>query len=134
MSKELLFSATKKDFRVDTFCAGGPGGQHQNKTASGVRITHLATGLVGECRESRSQHQNKKIAFRRLATLLVNRVVNENKADHERSAVVIRTYNEPDNRVKDNASGLVLSYKGTVGGGDIAELVEARKSSLTVEE
>jgi len=67
MSKrELLFSLTKKDFVVETFRAGGKGGQHQNKTDSAVRIKHPASGAVGESREDRSQHRNKKIAFERL--------------------------------------------------------------------
>ena len=64
--KELLFSLTKKDFVVETFRAGGKGGQKQNKTDSGVRIKHPASGAVGESREERSQHVNKKIAFKRL--------------------------------------------------------------------
>jgi protein subunit release factor B len=64
--KHLLFSITKNDFRVDTFRSGGKGGQHQNKTESGVRITHYASGAVGESREERSQLQNKKKAFERL--------------------------------------------------------------------
>lgn len=66
MGRELLFSVTKKDFRVDTFRAGGPGGQKQNKTSSGVRITHLESGAVGESRDDRSQARNKKKAFLRL--------------------------------------------------------------------
>lgn len=67
MSKrELLFSLTRKDFRVDTFRSGGKGGQHQNKTDSGVRITHIESGAVGESREERSQHANRKKAFERL--------------------------------------------------------------------
>ena len=64
--RELLFSLTKKDFEVQTFCAGGKGGQHQNKTASGVRIIHSDSGAVGESRNYRSQHQNKKAALHRL--------------------------------------------------------------------
>ena len=64
--KELLFSLTKKDFVVQTFRAGGKGGQHQNKTESGVRIIHPASGAVGEGRSERSQAQNKKAAFERL--------------------------------------------------------------------
>lgn len=64
--KELLFSLTKKDFRIETFRSGGKGGQHQNKTDSGVRIVHLESGAVGESREERSQLQNKKKAFKRL--------------------------------------------------------------------
>lgn len=64
--KELLFSCTKKDFEIQTFRAGGKGGQKQNKTSSGVRIIHRESGAVGESRKSRSQHQNKKYAFRHL--------------------------------------------------------------------
>ena len=66
MKKELLFSITKKDFEVQTFCSGGPGGQHQNKTSSGVRIIHRASGSVGESRTDRSQHRNKRLALKRL--------------------------------------------------------------------
>ena len=62
----LLFSVTKDDFDVQTFRAGGKGGQHQNKTESGVRIVHRASGAVGEARDDRSQHANKKLALRRL--------------------------------------------------------------------
>ena len=64
--KKLLFSITKKDFEVQTFRSGGPGGQHQNKTDSGVRIIHKESGAVGESRSDRSQHQNKKLALQRL--------------------------------------------------------------------
>lgn len=64
--KKKLFSVTKKDFDIQTFRAGGKGGQHQNSTDSGVRIIHRASGAVGESRTERSQHQNKKLAFKRL--------------------------------------------------------------------
>lgn len=67
MSREHLFTLNKKDFIVDTFRSGGPGGQAQNKLETGVRIKHPASGAIGESREERSQHANKKIAFRRLA-------------------------------------------------------------------
>lgn len=65
MNKKLLFSITRKDFRVDTFRSGGKGGQNQNKRDTGVRITHYESGSVGESREERSQLQNKKLAFKR---------------------------------------------------------------------
>jgi len=67
MSKELLFSVTAADCRWDYFCAGGKGGQHQNKTASACRCTHKESGAVGECREYKQQWQNKKQAFKRMA-------------------------------------------------------------------
>lgn len=65
--KKHIFSITKKDFEIQTFCSGGPGGQHQNKTESGVRIVHKDSEAVGESRTERSQHSNKKIAFKRLS-------------------------------------------------------------------
>lgn len=67
MSKQLLFSVTLDDCDVQTFRSGGKGGQHQNKVESGVRVIHRASGAVGESREHRSQFQNKKAAFVRMA-------------------------------------------------------------------
>ena len=64
--KEHLFTIQKKDFEVQTFRAGGKGGQHQNKTDSAVRIIHKASGAVGESRNDRSQHRNKRMALKRL--------------------------------------------------------------------
>ena len=64
--KKPLFSITKKDLDVQTFKAGGKGGQHQNKTDSACRIVHKESGAVGESRSERSQYQNKRIALKRL--------------------------------------------------------------------
>jgi len=80
--KQLLFSITKKDLEIQTFRSGGPGGQHQNKTDSGVRIIHRPSGAVGESRSERSQHDNKRIAFRRMMDdsklkLWINRMAHE---------------------------------------------------------
>jgi hypothetical protein len=66
INDKLLFSLTKKDFKVDTFRCGGKGGQNVNKVETGVRITHIESNAIGESREERSQLQNKKIAFNRL--------------------------------------------------------------------
>jgi protein subunit release factor A len=59
--------------RVETFRAGGPGGQHQNKTESAVRLTHLPTGTTVTARDSRSQHRNRQIALGRLRAALEER-------------------------------------------------------------
>jgi len=64
--KELLFSVSIKDCEVQTFRSGGPGGQHQNKTDSGARVIHHASGARGEARDSKSQLLNKKSAFKRM--------------------------------------------------------------------
>lgn len=59
--------------RVDTFRSGGPGGQHQNKVESGVRLTHLPTGVVVVSRRHRSQNRNRQEALRRLREELERR-------------------------------------------------------------
>lgn len=64
--RQKIISLTKKNFRIDTFRSGGPGGQNQNKRSTGVRIVHQASGAVGESREHRTQLENKKAAFKRL--------------------------------------------------------------------
>lgn len=69
--KELLFTVKKKDFIVQTFRSGGHGGQHQNKTDSGVRIIHRASGAVGESRNDKSQYRNKRAALKRLVATQV---------------------------------------------------------------
>lgn len=66
-NRELLFSVAAKDCIMDTFCSGGPGGQNQNKRKTGVRFRHPPSGAVGESREQRSQEQNKRTAWRRMA-------------------------------------------------------------------
>lgn len=66
MSGTPAFSVTLDDCEVQTFRAGGKGGQNQNKRDTGVRIIHHPSGARGESREERSQLQNKKAAFRRM--------------------------------------------------------------------
>lgn len=63
---ELAFSVKIEDCEVQTFRSGGKGGQHQNKTESGVRVIHHPSGARGESREERSQLQNKRSAFKRM--------------------------------------------------------------------
>lgn len=62
MSKQKILSVTMADCDLQTFSAGGPGGQRQNHVQTGVRIIHRASGARGESREERSQWQNKKLA------------------------------------------------------------------------
>lgn len=118
--RKLIFSARRKDFRIDTFASGGPGGQHQNKTQSGVRITHAESGISAECRESRSQHQNLATAFRRVARRLAQWAIDRDRGAPERPDLrtlpTVRTYHGADNRVKDHRTGVVRPYQPTIDG------------------
>lgn len=64
--RSKILSVTIADCDLQTFTAGGPGGQHQNRSQTGVRIIHRASGARGEARDERSQWQNKKLAWRRM--------------------------------------------------------------------
>lgn len=66
MPRKLIFSVTLKDCEVDYIRGSGAGGQKRNKTFSGVRIRHLPSGAIGQATETRSQHENKRLAFRRM--------------------------------------------------------------------
>lgn len=76
------------DIELETFMSGGPGGQHQNKTASGVRLRHTPSGVVVECRSERSQHKNRKTAMSMLKAKLYR--IEQDKRDAE----VAKLYNE----------------------------------------
>lgn len=66
MDRKPLVSVTKDDFELQTFRAGGKGGQGQNKRSTGVRLIHKDSGARGEARDERSFDQNRKNAFLRL--------------------------------------------------------------------
>lgn len=63
----------EKDLRWEFFRATGPGGQHRNKTETGVRLTHLPSNVTVSATERRSQHQNREVALRRLAAVLAEK-------------------------------------------------------------
>lgn len=123
--------ASKKDFKVDYFRCSGSGGQHVNKTSTGVRITHLPSGLVSECTETRSQAENKKRAFQKLGKKVAEWHFGP-KEDKERfaSTKVVRTYNQCDDRVKDHDSGEVYSFKDIILTGKKSKIEEMLDSRL----
>ncbi len=124
-----------KDIRIDVFRASGAGGQHIQKTSSAVRITHFPTGLVCECQDSRSQHQNKASAMRVLRARLaaMQKAEAMNKESSARRALIgsgdrserIRTYNFPQGRVTDHRINLTLHKIDAVMNGDLGDLVSA---------
>jgi peptide chain release factor 1 len=124
-----------EDLKTDVMRAGGPGGQHQNKTESGVRITHLPTGIVVNCRDERSQHKNKAKAMRILRSRLFDHFQEaaRSERDQSRKAMIgsgdrsakIRTYNFPQNRVTDHRIGLTLYSLNQVIQGDLLSLTTA---------
>lgn len=130
MTVHKILQLSRKDFEVQSFCTGGPGGQHQNRNRTGIRVIHKESGLAAESRVHKSQGQNKKEAFRKLAKLLVAKFVTDECESLPRSAVVIRSYNEPDDRVVDHASGEKFSYRQTVGKGDLSGPIEARRRNI----
>jgi len=123
------------DLRVDTFRASGAGGQHINKTDSAVRLTHIPTGIVVECQDGRSQHQNKAQAMRVLAARINDaqlRAAQAKEAAQRKSLIGsgdrserIRTYNFPQGRVTDHRINLTLYKIDMIMDGDMEELVTA---------
>lgn len=133
-AEELEVDVKWDDIRVDTFNSSGPGGQSVNTTKSAVRLTHVPTGMVVDCQEGKSQHENKDKAYRLLKTRIYDMYLQEQleKEGAERKALVgrgersekIRTYNYPQNRVSDHRIGLTLQRLDVIMEGRIDLIIE----------
>lgn len=134
-AEEVEIEIGPDDLKIDTFRSQGAGGQHVNKVASAVRITHLPTGIVVSCQDERSQIRNKMRAMAVLRARLLDRerqrryqeVTEARRAQvgtGERSEK-IRTYNFPQGRVSDHRINLTLHNLDAILEGELDELIDA---------
>jgi peptide chain release factor 1 len=122
------------DVRRDTFRSSGAGGQHVNKTDSAIRLTHIPTGIVVECQDQRSQHQNYDKALQVLKARLYELELEKQMQEQEElrrmqigsgdRSEKIRTYNFKENRVTDHRIGLTLYNLDRVLQGELDTLID----------
>lgn len=118
-----------EDLRVDTYRAGGAGGQYVNKTESAIRITHIPTGIVVQCQTERSQHSNRETALKMLKAKLIDMMERAHKEKIEDLSgelkeigwgSQIRSYVfQPYTLVKDHRTGAEVGNIQAVMDGDI---------------
>jgi len=130
---EVEITINSDDLRIDTYRAGGAGGQHVNKTESAVRITHNPSGIVVQCQNERSQGQNKEIAMKMLKAKLAQKAKddkNAKAASIEKKKIEwgsqIRSYVlHPYKMAKDHRTDIESPQPDLVLDGDLMEFIEA---------
>lgn len=131
---EVEVSINPDDLEIEVYRSSGPGGQHMQKNATAVRITHKPTGLVVSCENERSQTQNRLRALAVLRARLyeMEQQQQTEEQDEARRRQVgsgersekIRTYNFPQNRVTDHRIGKSLYRLEEVLNGDLDEFID----------
>jgi len=141
-TEDLEVEIKDNDLKIDTFRAGGPGGQHVNVTDSAIRITHLPTGITVQCQDERSQHKNKLTALRILKARLHNfyelEAEKESKKRYEEKARIewgnqVRSYIlHPYSLVKDHRTGVQTTDVERVLKGEIDDFIIASLRKLAM--
>jgi len=136
-AKEIDIEIKPEDLRIDTFASSGPGGQSVNTTNSAVRISHLPSGLVVQCQDEKSQHQNKDKAMQILRSRLLAKIEEEKKLKEEVSrkqqvgtgdrSEKIKTYNFPQDRVTDHRVKKSWYSINKIMDGGIDDIIEELK-------
>lgn len=121
---------TSKDFKLEWYSGQGAGGQHRNKHQNCCRITHIESGITVNGTESRSRVDNQRTAFAKLAKLVIEWYRQKEETGPSISTEVIRTYHAERNEVIDKRTGLRQPYKDVVLGGDLADMIEARRTDI----
>lgn len=134
-AEEVELDLEDKDIRIDIYHASGAGGQHVNKTASAVRLTHIPTGIAVAMQDERSQLKNREKAMKVLRTRVYDQMLQESQSEYDatrKSAVGtgdrserIRTYNFPQNRVTDHRIGLTIQKLDQILSGKVDEIIDA---------
>jgi len=132
---EIKVDIRPEDLRVDTFRASGAGGQHVNRTDSAIRMTHLATGIVVQCQNERSQHKNRAGALKQLRARLYEFELDKKRAEEKKVEDAkldinfgsqIRSYVlAPYRLIKDHRTKLAIGDVDRVLGGDLDQLIHA---------
>ncbi len=135
VDEDIKIEIRPEDLRVDTFRAGGRGGQHVNRTDSAVRMVHLPTGIVVQCQNERSQHKNRDMAMKQLRARLYEfemdkkraeeRKIEDSKADINFGSQIRSYVLAPYRLIKDHRTKLGIGDVDRVLDGDLDEYMHA---------